>query len=39
MEELFPGFKLARNHGQGDRDRYMLELVKADAPSPDPSLA
>jgi len=31
MEELFPGFKLARNHGQGDRDRYMLELVKADA--------
>jgi SAM-dependent methyltransferase len=28
LEQLFPGFKLARNLGQGDRDRYMLELVK-----------
>ena len=34
MEALFPGFKLARNHGQGDRDRYMLELVKASSSLP-----
>lgn len=39
MEALFPGFKLAKNHGQGDRDRYMLELVKADATPADPSLS
>jgi len=39
MEALFPGFKLAKNHGQGDRDRYMLELVKADATPSGQSLA
>ena len=39
MEALFPGFRLAKNHGQGDRDRYMLELVKADATAPGQSLA
>jgi len=39
LEALFPGFKLARNHGQGDRDRYMLELVKADAALASESLA
>ena len=39
MEALFPGFKLARNHGQGDRDRYMLELVKTDLSPAGQSLA
>jgi len=39
MEALFPGFQLARNHGKGDRDRYMLELRKADATPSDQSLA
>lgn len=39
MESLFPGFKLAKNHGQGDRDRYMLELVKADATPASSTLA
>lgn len=28
LEALFPGFRLARNHGQADRGRYVLELVK-----------
>jgi 2-polyprenyl-3-methyl-5-hydroxy-6-metoxy-1,4-benzoquinol methylase len=28
LENLFPGFKLAKNHGQGDRQRFLLELVK-----------
>jgi len=26
--ELFPGFALARNHGQADRGRFLFELVK-----------
>jgi len=39
MEALFPGFKLAKNHGQGDRDRYMLELVKAEGTPPGSGLA
>ncbi len=28
LERLFPGFKLATNHGQGDRERFLLEFVK-----------
>jgi len=39
MEALFPGFHLAKNHGKGDRDRYMLELTKADATPSSQSLA
>jgi SAM-dependent methyltransferase/tetratricopeptide (TPR) repeat protein len=29
LEALFPGFRLRKNWGQGDRERYILELVKA----------
>ena len=29
LEQLFPGFHLYKNYGQGDRDRYMLELKKS----------
>ena len=28
LEQLFPGFRLHRNHGQGDRDRFVLEFTK-----------
>ena len=28
LEDLFPGFKLVKNHGKGDRERYLLELAK-----------
>ena len=28
LEALFPGFGLAANHGQVDRDRYILEFAK-----------
>ena len=31
LEALFPGFKLAKTLGKGDRERYMLELVKTDS--------
>ncbi len=31
LEGLFPGFRLARNLGQGDRDRFVLELVATGA--------
>ena len=29
LEKLFPGFSYHANHGQGDRNRYLLEFVKA----------
>lgn len=29
LEKLFPGFRLHKNHGQGDRERYVLEFTKA----------
>lgn len=28
LEGLFPGFELVKNHGQGDRNRYLLEFAK-----------
>ncbi len=28
LEDLFPGFKLVKNHGKGDRERYLLEFTK-----------
>ena len=28
LEVLFPGFKHAKTHGQGDRDRYLFEFIK-----------
>ncbi|MCH8473716.1 MAG: methyltransferase domain-containing protein [Opitutales bacterium] len=29
LEKLFPGLRYHANHGQGDRDRYLLEFVVA----------
>ena len=31
LEDRYPGFKLAANHGQGDRDRHILEFKRAAA--------
>ena len=28
LEDLFPGFKLVKNHGKADRERYLLEFAK-----------
>ncbi|EGV30542.1 Methyltransferase type 11 [Thiorhodococcus drewsii AZ1] len=28
VSEFFPGFQLLNNHGQADRDRYVLELTR-----------
>lgn len=27
LETLFPGFRFVKNHGQGDRGRYVLEFI------------
>ncbi|MCP4328326.1 MAG: tetratricopeptide repeat protein [Alphaproteobacteria bacterium] len=32
LETLFPGFRLSRNYGQGDRGRYVLEFLNERAP-------
>jgi predicted O-linked N-acetylglucosamine transferase (SPINDLY family) len=34
LARLFPGFRLAGNLGQGDRDRYLFELVATGADVP-----
>ena len=31
LEEYFPGFVLVKNHGQADRDRYVLEFSRKGA--------
>jgi tetratricopeptide (TPR) repeat protein/SAM-dependent methyltransferase len=28
LEEMFPGFKMMKNHGKADRERYVLEFYK-----------
>jgi len=28
LERMFPGFKLEKNHGKADRERYILEFSK-----------